>query len=378
MKVSLGTVILNERKKKQITQQQLADFMGVSKTSVSKWENEYAYPDITLLPLLAAYFDISIDSLLNYEPELNKEEIQQIYLSLQKSFETQESKEVWKSIHSLTRRYYSCYPFILQMGLLILNHFDKLPGENPNEQKEHYVGEALNLFIHIRTSSSDTKLVSEATKLEGFCLLLLNRPDDVLKTLGNYVENYLPTDDLIASAYQLKGEPKRAAATAQSGIYQNVSVLISALTNYTQLVSADFDQFEETFRKQRTLIETFNIEHVNPALALNAYLSAAVVYAEYQFEKEVYNCLRNVIAVLEKNNGLLSFNTDTYFDLIQDWLEHLPLGDHTPKNSNQVINYIGNLISTHPGFDPYRITEEMKEIEKQIKAIMKRSESDEY
>ncbi|MFC6464881.1 helix-turn-helix domain-containing protein [Marinilactibacillus sp. GCM10026970] len=373
MKVSLGTVILNERKKKHITQQQLADFMGVSKTSVSKWENEYAYPDITLLPLLAAYFDISIDSLLNYEPELNKEEIQQIYLSLQKSFETQEPKEVWKSIKSLTRRYYSCYPFILQIGLLILNHFDRLPGEDPSEQKDHYVGEALNLFIHIRTSSSDTKLVGEATKLEGFCLLLLNRPDDVLETLGSYVENYIPTDDLIASAYQQKGQHERAAATAQSGIYQNTSVLMSALTNYTQLVSADFDKFEETFHRQRILIETFNIEYVNPSLALNAYLSAAVVYAQYQSEKKVYYCLQNVIEVLEKNQCILAFNSDGYFNLIQDWLDHLPLGDHTPKSSYQVIEYIGSLILTHPAFDLYKESEEMIDIVSKIKTTIKRS-----
>ena len=40
------------------------------------------YPDITVLPVLAAYFDISIDELIGYEPQMEREEIQGWYLSL--------------------------------------------------------------------------------------------------------------------------------------------------------------------------------------------------------------------------------------------------------------------------------------------------------
>lgn len=61
MKLDMSKIILQKRKEKQVTQQQLADFVGVSKASVSKWENGQTYPDITLLPLLASYFDITVD-----------------------------------------------------------------------------------------------------------------------------------------------------------------------------------------------------------------------------------------------------------------------------------------------------------------------------
>ncbi|WP_208560348.1 helix-turn-helix transcriptional regulator [Marinilactibacillus kalidii] len=373
MKVSLGTVLINKRKEKGITQQQLADFMGVSKTSVSKWENDRAYPDITLLPLLAAYFDSSIDDLLNYEPQLSKEEIQRLYLSLRNAFEEQSSEEVYQSINSFIRRYYSCYPFILQMALLILNHFDRFPGEEPNEKKEKYVEEALQLFIHVKTNSSDPNLVSEATKLEGFCLLLLNRPDEVLGTLGHYIENNIPTDDLIASAYQLKGLQKEADATAQSGIFQNISITIAALTNYTQLVSADYQKFEETVKRAQALITAFEIHEVNPAIFLNNYLSAAVVYAQHGFEEKAYKCLFDVVELLEKHEFQLSFNTNAYFNLIGEWLDQLPLGDHTPRNTYQVIESMSELVLNHPAFDPYRESEEMREISEKIKNMMKRS-----
>ena len=49
------------RHKKKITQQELADMVGVSFQTISKWENGGAMPDITYLPVLAEYFDVSVE-----------------------------------------------------------------------------------------------------------------------------------------------------------------------------------------------------------------------------------------------------------------------------------------------------------------------------
>ncbi len=56
------------RKEKGIGQQDLADVLGVSFQSVSKWETGISMPDITLLPDIAEYFNISIDELLGRKP----------------------------------------------------------------------------------------------------------------------------------------------------------------------------------------------------------------------------------------------------------------------------------------------------------------------
>lgn len=64
MDLPIGEEIARRRKQRGITQQELAVFMNVSKASVSKWETGQSYPDITSLPLLAAYFDCSVDELL--------------------------------------------------------------------------------------------------------------------------------------------------------------------------------------------------------------------------------------------------------------------------------------------------------------------------
>lgn len=64
---TLGSRITEYRKTKGITQDQLAEHMGVSSQAVSKWENDLSCPDIALLSKLADYFGITIDKLLRGE-----------------------------------------------------------------------------------------------------------------------------------------------------------------------------------------------------------------------------------------------------------------------------------------------------------------------
>lgn len=56
------------RRQKGITQEQLAQALGVTNQSVSKWKSGTCCPDIQLLPDIAAYFGVSTDELLGYKP----------------------------------------------------------------------------------------------------------------------------------------------------------------------------------------------------------------------------------------------------------------------------------------------------------------------
>lgn len=60
--------IADLRKQAKVTQQELADSIGVSFQTVSKWETRINMPDITVLPLLADYFQVSTDQLLGLKP----------------------------------------------------------------------------------------------------------------------------------------------------------------------------------------------------------------------------------------------------------------------------------------------------------------------
>lgn len=65
---SMGKRIMQLRKEKGYTQEQLAEMMGVSAQAVSKWENDVSCPDISILPQLAEKLGVSTDELLGVKP----------------------------------------------------------------------------------------------------------------------------------------------------------------------------------------------------------------------------------------------------------------------------------------------------------------------
>ncbi len=66
MEIKLGKKIRNLRKEKNISQEVLAEALGISFQAVSKWENESAMPDVALIPAIASYFGVSTDELFDY------------------------------------------------------------------------------------------------------------------------------------------------------------------------------------------------------------------------------------------------------------------------------------------------------------------------
>lgn len=70
---SVKLLIAELRRAKGITQSELANYLGVSFQAVSKWENGTTMPDITLLPMLSEYFQVSVDEILGLKPLSNRE-----------------------------------------------------------------------------------------------------------------------------------------------------------------------------------------------------------------------------------------------------------------------------------------------------------------
>ena len=67
----VGSLILELRKEKNMTQKQLADLMNISDKTISKWERGLGCPDISLIPDLAQIFGVNIDILLSGEINSN-------------------------------------------------------------------------------------------------------------------------------------------------------------------------------------------------------------------------------------------------------------------------------------------------------------------
>lgn len=78
-RVNIGRTVARERRRRGVTQEELAAHLGVSKAAVSKWELCQSLPDVSLLPRIAAYFSLTLDELFDWRDELTEEESAALY-----------------------------------------------------------------------------------------------------------------------------------------------------------------------------------------------------------------------------------------------------------------------------------------------------------
>ena len=77
MNIYFGENLKTLRRQKNLTQEKLAEFLGISFQTVSKWERGDTYPDITMLPEIAGFFKVSVDELLGVNRAENEKEIEE-------------------------------------------------------------------------------------------------------------------------------------------------------------------------------------------------------------------------------------------------------------------------------------------------------------
>ena len=92
MEIRIGENIKRLRKAKSVTQEQIAEVLGLSVTAVSKWERNETYPDITLLFPLAHYFGVTLDELMGYDEERVQAEISETLTYYRSLWLTEQSK----------------------------------------------------------------------------------------------------------------------------------------------------------------------------------------------------------------------------------------------------------------------------------------------
>lgn len=146
--INIARTIISKRREKGLTQDDLARHMGVSKASVSKWETRQSFPDITFIPQLAALFNITIDELMGYEPQMNKEDIRKLYLSLSSDFTVKPFDKVLEHCREIAKKYFSCFPLLFQIGALLVNNSMESGGKM--DKTFAVIAEAKELFIRVK------------------------------------------------------------------------------------------------------------------------------------------------------------------------------------------------------------------------------------
>lgn len=350
-RLNIADNIVQLRHNKKITQEQLAEFIGVTKASVSKWENSQSTPDITILPLLATFFDVTVDELLGYTPQLSKEQIQNLYQKFSEKFAECPFEEVMSETQGYVKRYYSCYPFLLQICILWLNHCKM--AENGESQKEICLS-IDRLCRHIKENCKDMRIHGNAVVLQTLVYFQLGRTQEIVDELEEFsASNRFGNQSsvLLAQAYAMLGKAEKADVFAQISMYDNVMNLLANAVCYLMIHTEHLSVCEETIKRIEQLAEIYSIADLNPNSLASFEYQAAICYLAHEEKQEALEhidkyilCLFNLFSSAE-----LYLHGDAYFNRIEEWFDkEFDNGANAPRNRKVVLEEAKKTLEVPP------------------------------
>ena len=227
--MDIGNKIRELRKQRGITQEQLAACIGVSFQAVSKWENQIALPDITLAPVLASYFGVSMDELFAYNCDSVDAEIRSIVDEACRYRESDPSKS--REILEQGLRKYPQNESLLINLLYVLNYT-----KNPDETI------AVSHSLIERTNAASIKY--DALRFLAYAYKAKGDLKSAEAAISQIPEIYFTK--LTEMAFLLEGKPKYEAADKQKWVsFENLLQMMAKLAEYYEEEGRNVDAVRE-------------------------------------------------------------------------------------------------------------------------------------
>lgn len=351
------------RRKRGITQETVADFLGVTKASVSKWETGLSMPDITHLPKLASYYDISIDDLMGYEAQLSPEEIRHYYETFSADFAKRPFEAVMQDIRDFIRQYYSCYPALTQIVLLLLNHYN-LAKET---MQPDILTEMAELCKRIEEKSTDINLCTDVLELLAVIELLRGNPSATIELLKPYENPHKilgNPESLLVQAYRMNGQTDEAIQWNQVLIFSHLLNLVENTTLYLMSDITDKPVGLETIKRIQTVCEVFSLDKLHPNCYLKFIYAAALFYATHDQKEEALHALHIFV---EGSSSFVrqgvALHGDAYFNRLDNYFQEIEAILPTPRHEDTILASVTENLK-HPAFDSIRDTQEFQQLER--------------
>ncbi|MBO7273562.1 MAG: helix-turn-helix transcriptional regulator [Clostridia bacterium] len=223
--MTIGSNIKKLRRERDITQEQLAEFLHLTPSAISQWETDRVLPDIQYLPKLAHLFKVSSDEILGINVEANDEEINRIYQEVRELWCTARRSEAEKLCREGIERYPNAYILMEELAFNLSYSSDRKDIE-----------ESIALFERIRSNVTD-----ESTR--NFAL-------------GNLVPMYMKIGEV--------EKAKQMAESVPSQIYTKADCRLMTLRGadwaweMSMQINVSFDDF---VWKLRNLLNSFGDDH---------------------------------------------------------------------------------------------------------------------
>jgi Predicted transcriptional regulators len=231
--MKINEIIRKKRLEKGYTQEQIASFLGVSPPAVNKWEKASSYPDITLLPALARLLGTDLNTLLSFQEEPTKEEIEHFINELASAAETEGIDHAFRMALDKFHQYPASDSLLLHTALalegLILTHVGSTK-DNP------YMDTIEDLYRQV--SKSNDKEVGNLAKS-----MLISKhigrkefeaAEKLLKELPDKKDAF-DKRQLNANLYLAQEEWAAAAQLIEQKILSEINVVVSSLYTLAEI-----------------------------------------------------------------------------------------------------------------------------------------------
>lgn len=171
--MSIGSNIKRLRREKGITQEQLAEYLGITSRAVSQWECGRTSPDIAQLPAICHIFGVSSDILLGIDIEKNEDEIKKYLNEANNLGNSGKGEERTELLREANRKFPRDYKIMLKLA-------DSLVCEYSRKGIKEY-GEVFGLCNRILAECTDSNIRYEAIDTLAVAYDYAGRKEEMLK-----------------------------------------------------------------------------------------------------------------------------------------------------------------------------------------------------
>lgn len=210
--MKIGENIASLRRQKGVTQEQLAQAVGVSAPAVSKWETDQSLPDIGLLAPIARYFGITIDALLLFQRDLSEQEVQERITQITETFEAEGHAAGMELCRASVREYPDSVCLKLKIAGMFSGYLLYIPMEDRKEENlQEFIQYAVALLEELlKTADGGGRYWTQIKGMLACYLIQLGEYEKAEEHLKDLPRPELNPDELYAMLCLQRGKYEKA------------------------------------------------------------------------------------------------------------------------------------------------------------------------
>jgi len=270
--MTIGSTISTLRKKYNMTQEQLANAVGVSIPAVSKWESNSTTPDISLLAPIARILKTDLNDLLSFKEDLALSEVDLIMKQVKETFKNKGYKAGITQVFDFLQEYPNNDMLQLE-AVTAVTSYSTLKNDLTEEAYRLLLDKSLMILeelCHSKKTMSSPIIRPAAYALLTMRYLQANRAPDAESLLTQIPEAELDGKQMLASFYVEQGKYDLAKNIIQKNMLTNSFTLINNVSN---LFTISLNQQHFALAKQyasdyKVITKTLSIAYALPSFYL--------------------------------------------------------------------------------------------------------------